>query len=157
MKEISGHRLFIEWKNWRKDHPAGIKAQPSKNPNGTLNLRQWECSIPGPKSTPWEGGWYKLIISFPNDFPVAPPKCRFDPPVFHPNVFPSGEIVLPELCEKMYWCSDLTIEDILLRIKDLLIYPDLFEAAESEAKQMYLMNFHGYEKKVRIQAKFMAD
>lgn len=28
---------------------------------------------------------------FKEDYPSSPPKCKFEPPLFHPNVYPSGE------------------------------------------------------------------
>ena len=52
--------------------------RPAKNPDGTLNLLNWECGIPGKRfnlhfydlyvdlmnlgktGTPWEGGLFKL-------------------------------------------------------------------------------------------------
>ena len=40
--------------------------------------------------TPWEGGQYKLRMIFKDDYPSSPPKCKFEPPLFHPNVYPSG-------------------------------------------------------------------
>ena len=27
---------------------------------------------------------------FKDDYPTTPPKCKFEPPLFHPNVYPSG-------------------------------------------------------------------
>ncbi|CAK5050225.1 unnamed protein product [Meloidogyne enterolobii] len=54
----------------------------------------WKCAIPGPKDTIWEGGLYKLQMNFEDDFPFTPPKCRFDPPIFHPNVYSSGTVSL---------------------------------------------------------------
>lgn len=41
--------------------------------------------------TPWEGGSYKLRMIFKDDYPATPPKCKFEPPLFHPNVYPSGK------------------------------------------------------------------
>ncbi|KAH8240193.1 hypothetical protein KR032_012109 [Drosophila birchii] len=149
MKAISGKRLVEEWRNWRKDHPSGIRAQPLQNPNGTLNLRQWKCLIPGPKSTPWEGIRYSLIISFPDNFPAIPPKCCFDPPLFHPNVSPSGEIRVPELCEDLCWRSSLTVDKILLRIQEIFVTPNIFEGVNKEATSMYLLNYDDYLREVR--------
>lgn len=31
------------------------------------------------------------MMTFTEEFPTRPPLCQFDPPLFHPNVFPSGE------------------------------------------------------------------
>ena len=44
--------------------------------------------------TAWEGGYYKLKMIFKDDYPTSPPKCKFDPPLFHPNVYPSGGITV---------------------------------------------------------------
>ena len=33
-------------------------------------------------------------MMFPEEYPSKPPKCKFTPPLFHPNVFPSGTVCL---------------------------------------------------------------
>ena len=63
----------------------------------------WECAIPGPRGTIWEGGLYKLRMLFKDDFPSIPPKCQFVPPLFHPNVYPSGTVCLSLLDENKDW------------------------------------------------------
>ena len=90
MSGIAQARLSEERKHWRKDHPFGYIARPMKNQDGTMNLMLWEFGIPGKKGTPWEGGLYKGQIIFKDDFPTTPPKVKFVPPLFHPNVYPSG-------------------------------------------------------------------
>ena len=55
---------------WRSDHPFGFVARPSKLEDGTLNMLRWECEVPGPKESPWDGGFYKMIIDFSSDYPV---------------------------------------------------------------------------------------
>lgn len=77
MAGIAIARLSEERKAWRKDHPfvsncgcnvlhhgiqymyrtvsndfifQGFVARPTKNPDGTLNLLNWECAIPGKKN-----------------------------------------------------------------------------------------------------------
>ena len=74
MSGIAVARLAEERKAWRKDHPfvssqsarvhvgrggdsrvagscplQGFMAKPVKNPDGTFNLLNWECAIPGKK------------------------------------------------------------------------------------------------------------
>ncbi|KAJ6653896.1 hypothetical protein lerEdw1_007654 [Lerista edwardsae] len=49
MSGIALSRLAQERKAWRKDHPFGFVAVPTKNPDGTMNLMNWECAIPGKK------------------------------------------------------------------------------------------------------------
>ena len=109
-------RLSEERKAWRKDTPLGFFAAPMKNTDGTLNLMLWEFGIPGKKGTPWEGGMYKGQMIFTDDYPRTPPKVRFVPPLFHPNVFaaPSGTVCLPLLDEQRDWRPAVTIKQILL-------------------------------------------
>uniref|UniRef100_A0A2S2PTF1 SUMO-conjugating enzyme UBC9 n=1 Tax=Schizaphis graminum TaxID=13262 RepID=A0A2S2PTF1_SCHGA len=97
MSGIALTRLSEERKGWRKDHPFGFVAKPGKNPDGSLNLMVWECYIPGRKSTAWENGMYFLRMIFKDDYPSSPPKCKFEPPLFHPNVYPSGKYMLSSL------------------------------------------------------------
>ena len=52
-------------KQWRKDHPFGFVARPGKN-GPTLDLKRWECAIPGKDKTIWEGGLFKLEMQFPD-------------------------------------------------------------------------------------------
>ncbi|XP_010766321.1 SUMO-conjugating enzyme UBC9-like [Notothenia coriiceps] len=77
MSGIALSRLSQERKAWRKDHPFGFVAVPTKNPDGTMNLMNWECAIPGKKGTLWEGGLYKLRMLFKDDYPSSPPKCEY--------------------------------------------------------------------------------
>jgi len=53
-------------KQWRKDHPFGFYARPQKNAQGVLDLKIWECGIPGKEKTIWEGGLFKLTVTFPD-------------------------------------------------------------------------------------------
>merc|ERR1712071_520536 len=92
MSGIAIARLSEERKGWRKEHPFGFVARPTKNTDGTLNLMNWECAIPGKKGTAWENGLYKIRMIFKDDYPSSPPKCKFEPPLFHPNVYPSGTV-----------------------------------------------------------------
>ncbi|KAI8322322.1 ubiquitin-conjugating enzyme 9 [Martensiomyces pterosporus] len=153
MSGICRSRLMEERKQWRKDHPYGFYARPGKNADGTLNLMQWNCGIPGKEGTPWEGGLYKCVLIFPEEYPSMPPKCQFTPPLFHPNVFPSGTVCLSILNSEKAWKPAITIKQILLGVHDLLNEPNNNDPAQTEAFQMFRKDRVAYEKKVREQAK----
>jgi ubiquitin-conjugating enzyme E2 I len=40
-----------------------------------LDLKVWECGIPGKDKTLWEGGLFKLSVIFPDGF--CPQECLF--------------------------------------------------------------------------------
>ena len=130
--------------------------------------------IPGKKGTPWEGGLYKGQIIFKDDFPTTPPKVKFVPPLFHPNVYPSGTgesrivrlrflpkhfshlVCLSILDEEKDWRPAITIKQILLGIQDLLNDPNIKDPAQAEAYTCFCQNRADYEKRVRAQARAMA-
>uniref|UniRef100_A0A8C8JNG6 UBC core domain-containing protein n=1 Tax=Oncorhynchus tshawytscha TaxID=74940 RepID=A0A8C8JNG6_ONCTS len=129
MSGIALSRLAQERKAWRKDHPFGFVAVPTKNPDGTMNLMNWECAIPGKKGTPWEGGLFKLRMLFKDDYPSSPPN-------------PTNVILM--------YCHIL---QILLGIQELLNEPNIQDPAQAEAYTIYCQNRVEYEKRVRAQAK----
>lgn len=106
--------------------------------------------------TPWENGLYKLRMIFKDDYPTSPPKCKFEPALFHPNVYPSGTVCLSLLDEEKDWRPAITIKQILLGIQDLLNEPNIKDPAQAEAYTIYCQNRLEYEKRVRAQARAMA-
>ncbi|KAK9764212.1 SUMO conjugating enzyme Hus5 [Basidiobolus ranarum] len=153
MSGICRARLAEERKQWRKDHPYGFYARPARNPDNSLDLMTWHVGIPGKASTPWENGVYKLVMAFTEDYPSKPPKCKFAPPLFHPNVYPSGTVCLSILNEDEGWKPAITIKQILLGIQDLLNDPNPNSPAQSEAYMLFKKDRITYEKRVRQQAK----
>lgn len=61
-------RTYLERsrRQWRKDHPFGFFAKPVRTPQGVLDLKNWECGVPGRDKTLWEGGLFKLTVAFPD-------------------------------------------------------------------------------------------
>ncbi|EMR09572.1 SUMO-conjugating enzyme ubc9 [Pneumocystis murina B123] len=156
MSALCRRRLQEERKQWRKDHPFGFYAKPNKLPDGTMDLMNWSVGIPGRPKTSWEGGMFKLTMFFPEEYPTKPPKCKFTPPLFHPNVYPSGTVCLSILNEEESWKPAITIKQILLGIQDLLNDPNPNSPAQSEAYTLFKKDRAAYEKRIRQQAREMA-
>ena len=93
MSNLATTRLAQERKNWRRDHPYGFVAKPETR-NGTVDLMQWKCVVPGKANTPWEGGEFPITMTFPKEYPVKPPRVMLPRGFFHPNVYPTGLICL---------------------------------------------------------------
>ncbi|KAJ5745411.1 SUMO conjugating enzyme Hus5 [Penicillium odoratum] len=174
------NRLQEERKQWRRDHPFGFVAKPYKTPQGTLDLKRWECAVPGKKDTLWEGGVYKLDVLFPdgesycafhvdsyadpdllssrqNTLPSLPSNStnqahksgKFTPPLFHPNVYPSGTVCLSILNEEEAWRPAITIRQILIGIQDLLNDPNPESPAQADAYNLFKKDRPAYERRVR--------
>jgi len=143
-------RLKGERKAWRKDHPYGFYARPQPHAaGGGANLLQWECGVPGKAGTLWAGGVYKLSIAFSDDYPAKPPKCKFAPPLFHPNVYPSGTICLSILNEEEDWRPAIQLKQILIGVQDLLDNPNPNSPAQAEAYQLFVSDRLAYDEKIK--------
>ena len=112
MEKICKERLLQERREFKKSHPFGFYAKPSKLKDGLLDMYKWECGIPGPSKSPWEGGVYELTLEFPEDYPSSPPKAKFRDKLFHPNIYPSGAVCLSILNEEEDWRPSLKVSDV---------------------------------------------
>ncbi|GAB0495217.1 hypothetical protein MMPV_006516 [Pyropia vietnamensis] len=148
MSGIARGRLQEERRNWRKEHPYGFHARPA-NTNGQTNLLIWHCGIPGLPNTPWAGGIYKLVMEFSEDYPSRPPRCRFDPPLFHPNVYPSGTVCLSILDAEKGWRPSITVKQILLGVQSLLDTPNASDPANGDAYALFTRSKAAYTEKIR--------
>jgi ubiquitin-conjugating enzyme E2 I len=152
MSGLALERLSAERKRWRKDHPNGFSAKPMKTTAGNTNLYAWECKIPGKKGTEWEGGVYKLTMYFTEDYPNKPPKCQFQPVLFHPNIYPSGSVCLSILDVDKDWRPSLTIPQVLLGIQKLLSEPNPQDPAQQRPFDLYTRDRKAYYARVRQEA-----
>jgi hypothetical protein len=74
---------------------------------------------------------------------------KFVPPLFHPNVYPSGTVCLSILNEDEGWKPAITIKQILLGIQDLLNDPNPESPAQADAYNLFKKDRAAYEKKVK--------
>lgn len=75
-------RLEIELRKLNGDPAEFIKATPDPN-----NILEWYYLVDGPPGTPYEGGTYLGMLTFPPTYPFAPPSIRMITPSgrFEPN------------------------------------------------------------------------
>lgn len=90
-----------------------------------------------------------LTRGTPTEYPTKPPKCKFVPPLFHPNVYPSGTVCLSILNEEEGWKPAITIKEILLGIQSLLDEPNPESPAQAEAYQLFKKDKDAYWRKVK--------
>ena len=135
------------------EHPHGFFARASKNDDGSSNLMVWDCGVPGKAGTPWEGGCYKVKITFSEDYPDKPPHCAFTPRIFHPNVYPSGKICLSIIDETKGWQPTISVKQILLGVQQLLGNPNLSDPAQREPFEMLRDDPTAYAERVRHEAR----
>jgi ubiquitin-conjugating enzyme E2 I len=86
----------------------------------------------------------------------ASPAGTFKPPLFHPNIYPSGRVCLSLLVEDKDWKPTLSVKAVLSGIFDLLTSPNLEDPAQRDAYLLLRQDPKAYDAKVREQARKMA-
>ena len=109
-------RINKELKNITKDLPDNYSAFPHGD------IYNWQAVIPGPSDTPYQDGVFFLNIHIPEDYPMAPPKVKFETKIYHCNINSNGTIFLDILRDQ--WSPGLTISSVLLSILSLLSNPN---------------------------------
>ncbi|CEQ41523.1 SPOSA6832_03263 [Sporobolomyces salmonicolor] len=141
----------------------------------------WSCLISGPghpalradrhrppEDTPFEGGVFQAELKFPRDYPLSPPKMKFDPPLFHPNIYASGDVCIsilhapgddPNSYESASerWSPVQSVEKVLLSVISMLAEPNLESGANIDACKMYRDHREEYDEVIRAHVRQQLD
>ncbi|KAK9380021.1 ubiquitin-conjugating enzyme/RWD-like protein [Kockiozyma suomiensis] len=129
------------------------------------NIYQWEVMLIGPDDTLYEGGFFKARLTFPEDYPLMPPKMRFETPMWHPNVYPDGNVCISILHppgEDKYgyedagerWLPVHSAETILLSVIAMLSSPNPDSPANMDAAKELRENSLFIDKQLCIDPAF---
>ena len=135
-------RILNELEEIKTDPPSNCNAGPTDD-----NIFKWYGTIIGPSDSPFSGGLFELIISFPENYPFKPPKVKFHTPIYHPNIDKYGNICLDTLGNN--WSPALTIIKVLLSISSLLTDPNPNDPLDKEIADIYINDIEKYKKNAR--------
>jgi ubiquitin-conjugating enzyme E2 H len=111
----------------------------------------FHVTFKGPVDTIYEGGFYRIHVELPEQYPFSSPSIGFEPhTMWHPNVDErSGSVcldVINQTWTPMY--SMVNIFDVFL--PQLLTYPNPGDPLNSDAAGLYMKDTQKYEEKVRL-------
>ena len=98
---------------------VGVTARPQND-----NMYIWHANLRGPEGTPYEGGVFHLVMTFPTNYPHSPPTIQLSTPIPHPCV--SGNTVNLDILDAsrkgVYegWTSGYSVQSILLQLQSFL-------------------------------------
>ena len=125
------------------------------------NFYKWSVVIFGPSDTIYEGGFFKALLEFPDDYPNSPPQMKFVTKMWHPNIYPDGRVCIsilhPPGVDKFNeqeraeerWRPSLGAEEILLSVISMLNDPNPDSPANIDAAVMLRNNPDEYKSRVR--------
>jgi ubiquitin-conjugating enzyme E2 G1 len=123
------------------------------------NLQKWQIVIMGPPDTVYEGGFFKALLDFPDDYPNKPPKMRFVTPIWHPNISTDGDVCISILHEpgedrwgyetpQERWLPVHTVETIITSVISMLAEPNADSPANVDAAKEFRHNYTEFKRKV---------
>jgi len=147
---------MAEHKQLSSNPPEGIFAGPVDEEN----FLEWEALITGPEGTCWEGGIFPAKLVFPTDYPLSPPKMKFNCDMFHPNVYADGRVCISILhppgddptgyeCRSERWSPVQSVEKILLSVVSLLSEPNDESPANVDAAKLWRENRLEFERRAK--------
>ena len=109
----------------------------------------WQVTLVPPKGTLYEGGFYKLEVKFPPNYPNCPPRIKFLTKIYHCNIgLENGEICLSTLKEEK-WKSTYNMIDVLNHITVLLYKQNAKDPMNWFMVDEYTNKRNEFEKKVK--------
>ena len=122
---------------------------------------KWTICFQGPENTLYEGGFFKALLTFPQDFPQNPPEMKFVTEMWHPNIYKDGRVCISilhrpgvdqfnaqEKAEER-WRPVLGVEQIMLSVISMLSDPNCDSPANVDASVQLRNDPEGYRAKVK--------
>ncbi|TDG53192.1 hypothetical protein AWZ03_000007 [Drosophila navojoa] len=106
------------------------------------NLYEWGASLSGPVNTPYEGGTFHMLISFPPGYPFVPPILKFITKIYHCNVHNS--LVCPKK-----WTPVATVAKLMVSILSMMVTPDPEDPLNPAIAQLYINHRSEHDKIAR--------
>ena len=107
----------------------------------------WEITLVAPKESLYEGGFFKLEVKIPTDYPKHPPNIKFLTRIYHCNIGKDdGYICINTLSN---WKENYSMEDLLNHLVVLLHQQNADDPANYEMQNEYNNNKSHFEANAR--------
>uniref|UniRef100_A0A6B2LI04 UBC core domain-containing protein n=1 Tax=Arcella intermedia TaxID=1963864 RepID=A0A6B2LI04_9EUKA len=107
------------------------------------NLFALEVEIEGHPYSPFAGGWFKLLIKLPRDYPFKPPEISTPTPIHHP-AFTNGQLCSCEcgIIQEWSWSPKRLLIQLLSKIRNNLWQPYLKGCVNKTVVEEYETNYN---------------
>ena len=121
------------------------------------NIFTWRITMSGPTNTPYGGGLFTILATFPNDYPVHGPEFKFKNKIFHLNVNFSddpGHICISSLNDwrirgKVKDLPFYTVKQALFDIFCLFYNQGVIGAYDQKMAELYKNNRQAFDAEAR--------
>lgn len=132
----------------------GFIAAPNRDKEGNEDLMKWSCTILGPVGTPYEGGFFKVAVTFPKEYPFKPPSMKMMTKIYHPNINKCGHF---SCCNfSCQWSPALTLAKTLKMMRAFLEDPNPNDPLVPSIALVYLKDKESFNDIAREWTKTLA-
>jgi len=142
MTELASKRIQKELAAMLNDPPPGCTLLQMGD-----DIFRWYVEIQGPPDSPFEGGTYTLLVTFPSSYPFKPPRVKFETRIFHPNINQAGDICLDTISSQ--WAPSISMAQVFMSIVALLSDPNPSDPINWEAARVLREDPDNYNRMVR--------
>ncbi|KAL2811503.1 ubiquitin-conjugating enzyme/RWD-like protein [Aspergillus granulosus] len=120
-----------------------------------VNDNKFYVRFKGPEETPFAGGYWKIHVELPDQYPYKSPSIGFVNRIFHPNIDElSGSVCLDVINQTWSPMYDM-INIFEVFLPQLLRYPNPSDPLNGEAAALLMREPKSYE--VKVQGGFAAS
>jgi len=111
--------------------------------------KDFYVKFPGPKESAFEGGFWKVHVVLPQNYPYKSPSIGFCNKIYHPNIDQaSGSVCLDVINQTWSPMYDL-VNVFAVFLPQLLLYPNPSDPLNGEAAALLLSNPKAYAARVQ--------
>jgi len=111
--------------------------------------KDFYVKFPGPKESPFDGGFWKVHVVLPQNYPYKSPSIGFCNKIYHPNIDQaSGSVCLDVINQTWSPMYDL-VNVFAVFLPQLLLYPNPSDPLNGEAAALLLSNPKAYAARVQ--------
>jgi ubiquitin-protein ligase len=92
--------------------------------------------VRGPAGSPYEAGAFRLQVTIPSQYPLAPPEVTFKTKIFHCNITTAGA-PCPNLLYGAQWSPNTNIRYMLVQVLELLANQSPADSLNSSAGKLF--------------------
>eukprot|EP00919_Chromeraceae_sp_WS-2016_P042671 GHVR01101894.1.p1 GENE.GHVR01101894.1~~GHVR01101894.1.p1 ORF type:complete len:188 (+),score=30.41 GHVR01101894.1:77-640(+) len=121
------------------------------------NTQNFYVKFYGPKTTPYEGGIWRVHVILPENYPFSSPSIGFINKILHPNVDESSGSVCLDVINQT-WSPVYSLVNVFEAfLPQLLSYPNPSDPLNPEAASLLMSNPSLYEQRIRDYVKLYAS
>ncbi|KAG4100358.1 ubiquitin-conjugating enzyme [Neocallimastix lanati (nom. inval.)] len=132
---MATNRIRKEYLQIQKNPVKLISIAPHED-----NLYFWDGTLKGPVNSPYQGGTFKIKITFPQEYPFKPPVLKITTKIYHPNVDDDGSICMGIL-KPDSWKPTIKVTQVLEALINLIIEPNPADALRPHIGQEFSTNY----------------